>query len=168
MVWSGATAKSAIRSSRSMGNGTLRAGWSGRPGCHTSNWWLTWSSSQMEPSWATSNDHGPLAVLSVPSGGWEKPTWAASAWAATESGVCRWPNRWLPSGTRDGAMVVAAAGWSMALAVMTAMAVRMTAAMLWAGRMVTSFLERTLLVVLAVWAGPVTVRHQGSVVLMAE
>jgi hypothetical protein len=65
-------------------------------------------------------------------------------------------------------MVVAAAGWSMALAVMTAMAVRMTAAMLRAGRMVTSFLERTLLVVLAVWAGPVTVRHQGSVLLMAE
>src|SRR5512132_805398 len=112
MLWSGATAKSATRSSGSSGSRTERAGWSGRPGSQTSSRWLTSSSSQTEPSRATSNDHGPKATPSWPFGGWEKPTSSGSAWAMIESGVRRWPNRWTPSATGGGTLEVAAAGWT--------------------------------------------------------
>ena len=58
MVWSGATAKSAIPASGSA-SFTDRAGPAGRPDRQTSSRWLTSSSSQIEPSRATSNDQGP-------------------------------------------------------------------------------------------------------------
>jgi hypothetical protein len=70
---------------------------------------LTSSSSQIEPSRATSNDHGPNGAPSWPAGGAQKPTSSAPARATIASGARRRPNWWLPSGTSDGLMIVATA-----------------------------------------------------------